>query len=112
LLAGAHGPVRVTPAAMERLRQHDWPGNARELRNMVEAAGLVFDGTELDAPALGLELSELAPSESTRVREALEHCEWNRTRAAEMLHWSRMTLYRKMKQLHIASAPAGKWPRH
>ena len=30
----------------------DWPGNARELRNLVEAAGLQFDGTPLDADAL------------------------------------------------------------
>jgi two-component system response regulator HydG len=112
LLAGASGPVRVTAEAMDRLREHDWPGNARELRNMVEAAGLDFDGAELEAEALSLAPSCQAPSESARVRDALEHCEWNRTKAAEMLHWSRMTLYRKMKQLHIASAPAGKVPRH
>lgn len=105
--AGGAGPVRVTPAAMALMQQHDWPGNARELRNLVEAAGLVFDGRPLDAGELPLSCiaAHDGNDESSRVIEALERCEWNRTRAAEMLQWSRMTLYRKMKQFHIAPEP-------
>ena len=100
------GPVRVTPAAMARMRQHDWPGNARELRNLVEAAGLVFDGRPLEPGELPLfSMTQPVNDESSRVIAALERCEWNRTRAAEMLQWSRMTLYRKMKQFHIAPEP-------
>ena len=103
-----HGPVRVTAAAMALMQQHDWPGNARELRNLVEAAGLVFDGRPLEPGELPLSGMAEAPldDESSRVIAALEHCEWNRTRAAEMLQWSRMTLYRKMKQFHIAPESA------
>ena len=102
------GPVRVTSAAMALMQQHDWPGNARELRNLVEAAGLVFDGRPLESGELPLFSMTQQPlnNESSRVIEALERCEWNRTRAAEMLQWSRMTLYRKMKQFHIAPEPA------
>lgn len=100
------GPVRVTAPAMVLMQQHGWPGNARELRNLVEAAGLVFDGRPLEPDELPLSgATSLINDESSRVIEALERCEWNRTRAAEMLHWSRMTLYRKMKQFHIAPEP-------
>jgi len=94
------GPVRVSGAALERLRQHDWPGNARELRNLVEAAGITFDGRPLEPADLALAPAAEA-GESTRILEALAHCEWNRSKTAELLHWSRMTLYRKMKQFHI-----------
>ncbi|MDR7271927.1 two-component system response regulator HydG [Pelomonas saccharophila] len=100
------GPVRVTPSAMALMQQHDWPGNARELRNLVEAAGLVFDGRPLEPAELPLSrMTQPGGDESSRVIAALERCDWNRTRAAEMLQWSRMTLYRKMKQFHIAPAP-------
>jgi len=109
--ANAAGPLRVTPAALDRLRQHDWPGNARELRNMIEAAGIDFDGTPLEADDLPLASPRPAAGESTRILQALEHCEWNRSKTAELLHWSRMTLYRKMKQFHIEPArPADRRP--
>ncbi|MGM9480234.1 sigma-54 interaction domain-containing protein [Roseateles sp. NT4] len=99
-------PVRITPSAMALMQQHDWPGNARELRNLVESAGLVFDGRPLEPAELPLvNMKPPADDEPRRVIAALEHCEWNRTRAAEMLQWSRMTLYRKMKQFHIAPEP-------
>ena len=105
-LKDGSGPVRVTPTAMALMQQHDWPGNARELRNLVEAAGLVFDGRPLEPGELPLfSMTQPGNDESSRVIAALERCEWNRTRAAEMLHWSRMTLYRKMKQFHIAPEP-------
>jgi transcriptional regulator with PAS, ATPase and Fis domain len=106
----AAGRVRVTPAALARMQRHDWPGNARELRNLVEAAGLVYDGRPLEADELSLASVTTAEGESNRVIEALEHCDWNRTRAAEMLHCSRMTLYRKMKHLRIAPAAPRRAP--
>ena len=102
--------VRVTPAALARMQRHDWPGNARELRNLVEAAGLIYDGRPLEPEELSLASATAADGESNRLLEALEHCDWNRTRAAAMLHWSRMTLYRKMKQLRIVPAPPRKGP--
>jgi two-component system response regulator HydG len=105
-------PVRLTADALARLTRHSWPGNARELRNLVEALSLHDAGAPLDTAALPLppEDSPVAAgrsdaTESARILEALNHCEWNRSKAAELLHWSRMTLYRKMKQFQIAPGP-------
>jgi DNA-binding NtrC family response regulator len=98
-----HAPrLRLSAMALERLRRHDWPGNARELRNLVEAASLVCDSEILQAADLPLPAGAPADSaEPQRILQALERCEWNRSRAAAVLHWSRMTLYRKMKHWHI-----------
>lgn len=103
LAARTRGPrLRLTPPVLERLRRHDWPGNARELRNLVEAASLVCEGEALQLADLPLSpAAEGGSAEPARILDALERCEWNRSRAAKLLHWSRMTLYRKMKHWHI-----------
>ena len=94
------------------LQSYEWPGNIRELRNLVQA---VF----IDPPngAIGLEhLPDhfqhvfaqhvtLRPTERDRLISALTATSWNRGRAAEQLHWSRMTLYRKMTHYQIGSSP-------
>ena len=94
-----HNVARVE---LQPLRQHDWPGNARELRNMVEAASIVCEGEALQLADLPLPTAASeCGSEPTRILEALERCERNRSKAAALLHWSRMTLYRKMKHGHV-----------
>ncbi len=93
--------LRLTPQTLQRLCHHDWPGNARELRNLVEAASIVCEGEVLQPADLPLPTPSEDSAESNRILDALERCEWNRSKAAELLHWSRMTLYRKMKQWHI-----------
>jgi DNA-binding NtrC family response regulator len=48
-------PVRVTDDALERLGRHDWPGNIRELENVIERAAILSDGVEIrvgDLPPL------------------------------------------------------------
>ena len=94
--------LRLTPQALQRLCQHDWPGNARELRNLVEAASIVCESEVLQPADLPLPpAANEGSAEPSRILDALERCEWNRSKAAELLHWSRMTLYRKMKHWHI-----------
>jgi DNA-binding NtrC family response regulator len=57
--ARAGGPGKVapsfTPAALSKLAQHAWPGNIRELRNVVERAALLSRGGSIDADDLQLE---------------------------------------------------------
>jgi DNA-binding NtrC family response regulator len=48
----------VTPRAMEALMRHQWPGNIRELRNVIERAMLFCDEAAIDLPHLPAELSD------------------------------------------------------
>jgi two-component system response regulator HydG len=84
---------------------HEWPGNIRELRNIVEAA-FIDPGPngagEIDLPdPFQKALQSSKGGELERILLALSRTHWNRSRAAEELHWSRMTLYRKMARYKI-----------
>ncbi len=93
----------VTPEAMERLQRHGWPGNIRELRNVVERAVLLAETDRLGAdqfpmlatrpaasgfelPPTGVHLDEL---ERDLVVQALARCGGNQTRAAALLGLNR-----------------------
>lgn len=101
-----------TPAALTRMREHDWPGNVRELRNVVERAVALGTGPLLDAGDIWLpkldadaplahefEYQPLSIEEMERVHilRTLNHTDWNKSRAAEILGIERSTLDRKIK---------------
>jgi DNA-binding NtrC family response regulator len=97
-----------TPEALAPLRRYDWPGNVRELKNLVEAIFVDFDGrwvTPFDLPeAFRNRLAapaDAAASERERLVRALFVTRWNKSKAAEELKWSRMTLYRKLAKYHV-----------
>jgi DNA-binding NtrC family response regulator len=94
----------------EMLLAHEWPGNIRELRNLVEAAFIdpgPDENGEIGLPAPFRKAMETATGgELQRILKALALTEWNRSRAAKELHWSRMTLYRKLSRYGIAKTPA------
>jgi transcriptional regulator with GAF, ATPase, and Fis domain len=101
---------RPTPEAFELLMQYDWPGNVRELKNVVER--ILIDSPAAISPGmlpayLGIRATEAqeTPSDRDRLLKALLDTNWNRTRAAQTLSWSRMTLYRKMKKFHLQPPP-------
>ncbi|HSJ31217.1 MAG TPA: sigma-54 dependent transcriptional regulator [Longimicrobiales bacterium] len=100
----------VEPAAMERLKAHDWPGNIRELRNVIERAVLLAEGdsirlenlprelqgtdgrreeSEPDAAAFGPDGVDLGTLERMLLREALRRAEGNRSEAGRLLGLSR-----------------------
>jgi DNA-binding NtrC family response regulator len=96
--------TRVSNEAMNRLTSYGWPGNIRELKNAVERAMLLVEGTELAAgdfplsaqlsklteavelPPNGIDLDQL---ERSLVVQALERSRWNQTRAATLLGLNR-----------------------
>jgi len=111
----------MSAAARRRLMAFDWPGNVRQLRNVVESMVVVdFDGvldvddlpSELGTPAetseethggglatlVGKPLSEL---ERLFIAETLQQTGGNREAAAEMLGIGQRTLYRKIKEYHL-----------
>jgi DNA-binding NtrC family response regulator len=98
----------LTPSALDQLLAYDWPGNVRELRNLLEAMFLTLPGS--DASIVDIPESVRArlgatnghrPHERERLMAALVATNWNKSKAAEQLHWSRMTLYRKISKYKL-----------
>lgn len=102
-----------TTAAYEMLSAYDWPGNIRELRNLVERMVVLAQGSVLDVKDIPLLIREKATGggevrvdadvtvdemEKRMVMQALEKTGGNRTKAAEKLGISRRTLHRKLNQ--------------
>ena len=97
-----------TDEVLARLIRHDWPGNVRELKNLLEA-------TFVNDPAQRIALADLpepfrrqcaatdrtVSDERQRLLSALFSTNWNVSKAAQQLHWSRMTIYRKLEKYHI-----------
>lgn len=107
-----HGKsAKITPEAINCLSQYDFPGNARELRNLMERASVLTRGPEItpdDLPseinqyrpkqALNFNLSDqLAVVERNCLKNALAHSNGNRTEAARLLGISRKNLWEKLK---------------
>jgi DNA-binding NtrC family response regulator len=100
----------LSTRAMDALCSYHWPGNIRELRNVIEALLVNLPpGTTgvVDVPAdvmRQLTLAVGAPtSERERLLRALAATNWNKTKAASQLRWSRMTLYRKIQRYDLGS---------
>lgn len=105
----------VSDEAMQVLMSYSYPGNVRELKNLVERAVLIgngkvlnpsdFNGLLLSSPSLPMQNEEtknfnLAEHEKYLVQMALQHTDNNQTKAANLLGISRHALIRKMKQIN------------
>jgi len=100
--------------ALEYLTRYDWPGNVRELRNLLEATFINLPPRRISFMDLPeqfrrrLSVTENLPvDERDRMLSALFSTNWNRSKAAQKLHWSRMTLYRKMKRYQVLKRKNG-----
>jgi DNA-binding NtrC family response regulator len=110
----------VAAEAMERLMDYSWPGNIRELENVIERAIILTKGPRIiidDLPdflnhvkekeALAennnhLKLKDaLKDPEKELILKALESANWNRNEAAGILGINRTTLYKKMHKLGL-----------
>lgn len=97
---------RLREDAAELLRNYAWPGNIRELRNVLNKAVVFADGTELTPADLPVGIkAEATPEpgyslerlEEDTIRRALEQTGGHQQRAADILGISRRTLIRKLK---------------
>ncbi len=105
-----------TDKAVAALLDYDWPGNIRELKNLLEATLIsahrriaLEDFPELFRRQLQ-ETEGLSQDERSRLLAALFNTNWNKSKAAQQLQWSRMTLYRKMAKYKITPAHDGLQP--
>ena len=105
----------ITNEALEYLEHHSWPGNIRELENVIERAVLLSKDKFINEDDLPnsvkqeqnqyhkkyepMSLKEaLAEPEKSLIRQALESNHWNRKETAEALQINRTTLFKKMKR--------------
>jgi DNA-binding NtrC family response regulator len=105
-------PVRLTEAALERLRGYSWPGNVRQLRSVLETAVAMSESDTIDAADLplgpdrleadeGLPTLNLEALECDAVRQALRRTDGNKAQAARLLGIHRDTLQMKLKKYGI-----------
>ena len=110
----------LSPTVLERLQQHDWPGNGRELRNLMERAVILAPDSGLieaehlpsgfgkpsavaapisDANSIQVRVgATVSEGEKLLILRTLEHTGQNKTRAAEILGVSLKTLHNKLKE--------------
>ncbi len=114
-------PLRLAAGAARRLQAHDWPGNIRELRNLMERISIMSDAEELGAEVLATYLEDVPPgpedltnpahlrgrleaAEREALRDELDRNAWNVSAAAKVLGIDRASLHRKMKRHGLTRA--------
>ena len=106
-----HGRIGLglSDAARQRLLDYHWPGNVRQLRNVIDSAVVLADGKQIETSDLGLRDSGSGELESLRIdfwerrliTEALKRTDRNVPEAAKLLGMGRATLYRKLEEYAI-----------
>jgi two-component system, NtrC family, response regulator AtoC len=111
----------LSPAARAKLQGHDWPGNVRQLRNVIQRAVVLAHGPTIDADDIEIEKRDSRPTmpfmksdeapeelraraeeaERKRILDALDECAGNQTRAAQLLGITRRVLVRKLEKFNL-----------
>jgi DNA-binding NtrC family response regulator len=103
-----------SPEVMEFFLAHHWPGNFRELENVIEHAVIIAKQEKivtrdlpqylLQKPVSGQELITLQDYERDLILKTLEETRWNKNQTAKRLKINRATLYGKMKRYGLVNA--------
>jgi len=108
----------INKESMELLCQYGWPGNIRELENVIERAVALANGPEISVNELpeyignlsietyrrkDSEVPTLEEQEKNYIKWVLDKCEGNKTKAAKMMDIDRVSLWRKMKRYGMES---------
>ncbi|CCG99205.1 two component, sigma54 specific, transcriptional regulator, Fis family [Fibrella aestuarina BUZ 2] len=102
--------LRLSEAFVQKLQQHSWKGNIRELKNVIERAVILSDTNVLDADVLPADMQsgtfdaaamDLASVEKGHIGRVLRHVNGHKPEAARLLGIGLTTLYRKMAEYGI-----------
>jgi two-component system, NtrC family, response regulator len=104
----------VSKEFLEHLQRHEWKGNIRELKNVIERAAILSDGPQLTVDNLPSDMQvtsfqtngplsafDLASVEKLHIQRVLNHTKGNKTEASRLLNIGLTTLYRKIEEYHI-----------
>lgn len=97
----------LTEDAIETLKAYEWPGNIRELKNVMQRASLLAQDKLIKPDVLGLPITLVAQTQATEslneqdIREAISQASGVISEAAKNLGLSRSALYRRMKKFNI-----------
>lgn len=99
--------LKISSVARERLLKYRWPGNVRQLRNVIDSAVVLAGGNEIQPSDFALHDATTSPDETLNleywerklIRQALEKTGHNIPEAAELLGVGRATLYRKVDKM-------------
>ena len=107
-------PKAFDPTAIEALEQYAWPGNIRELRNVVERMAILAQGDTIAAEAVPVEVqlsknhqprgnlrATRESAERDHILRALKDAEWNVSGAARTLGMERTNLHKRIRALGI-----------
>jgi len=107
----------IAPDFMEALKQHDFPGNIRELKNIIERSVILSSADELTIDTLPFEIQncavakgsgkslsafDLASVEKLHIQKVMNYANGNKTEAARLLNIAITTLYRKLEEFKIS----------
>ena len=105
--------VKIESTAIKLLQQYEWRGNIRELKNVMERAAILVEGTMILPEHLPYEIQQqnaatqkdlsLSATEKLHIQKILQYTGGNKTRAAGLLEIGLATLYRKMQEYSISS---------
>lgn len=97
---------------VDALQHYQWPGNIRELKNIIERSVILSDNNTLSVQTLPFEFQnssstsfstfDLAGVEKLHIQKMLKHTNGNKTEAARLMNIGLTTLYRKIEEYHIA----------
>ena len=101
--------LRISPASRKLLKEYAWPGNIRQLRNVIDSAIVLASGSMIEPSDLSLrdvgtdhlDSLRLDVWEERLIKEALKRTDNNIIDATKLLGVSRATLYRKLEQYTI-----------
>jgi len=100
--------ITIDPTAMKRLQEFDFPGNVRELENMIERAIVIGNGKEIKVKDLPIQsqspvsnIESLEDLEKAHIVSILQKYEWNISRSSKALGVDRVTLYNKIKKYDL-----------